>query len=280
MFHGPSIPAISTGMTEYSEQADIALHRATFDGLFGLLGALGMPADGFGLGLDIGGGFGAAAPFLQPVCQRIYVADIIDYNAYDDGRLVRLLIERYQRNALPFDAARVELHRVDAQDLIYRDALFDLVYSVNALEHIPEPELAWREIVRVTRPGGVVALQFDPIWTSPNGHHLWHLALDPWDHLILGEEEMAAKILRHGGTDADVGTFTAAMNRKACCVHRDLIERMGRTHFSQFHMDWWDRRPELEAATAHPNFGRAIALGHAAEDLVVRGFNFAGIRAG
>ena len=247
--------------------------------MFGMLRSLGMAADGFWLGLDIGGGFGSAAPFLQTVCERVYMADIIDYNAYDDGRLVRLLIERYQRNALPFDAARVEFHRVDAQDLIYRDALFDLVYSVNALEHILEPELAWQEIARVTRPGGVVALQFDP-WTSPNGHHLWHLNLDPWDHLLLSEEEMIAKIHHHGGTEADVGVFASAMNRKSCAVHRAIIERIGRAHFRRFHFDWWDRQLEQEPASAHPNFGKAIARGYAAEDLVVRGFNFAGVRAG
>jgi SAM-dependent methyltransferase len=134
-------------MVGSSEQEDIELHRATFNRLFGLLRALGMRTEGFRLGLDIGGGFGAAAPFLQTVCHTIYVSDIINYNAYEDGRQMRLLIERNQRNALPFDATRVELHRVDAQNLIYRDALFDIVYSVNALEHIPEPELVWREIV-------------------------------------------------------------------------------------------------------------------------------------
>jgi len=222
-------------MPEYSEQADIELHRATFDGLFGLLRALGIAADGFRLGLDLGGGCGPAAPFLQTVCEKVYVADIRDYNAYEDGSLIRLTIERNERNALPFDASRVEFHRTDAQDLIYRDALFDLVYSVNALEHIPDPELAWREIVRVTRPGGVVALQFDPIWTSPHGHHLWHLDLDPWDHLLLGEDEMVAKIRRHGGTEYDVQTFASAMNRKSFRLHRDLMERMGRAHFDRFH---------------------------------------------
>ncbi|HUN40317.1 MAG TPA: class I SAM-dependent methyltransferase [Acetobacteraceae bacterium] len=267
-------------MPPYSEQADIDLHRATFTGLFGLLRVCGMTDVGFQCGLDLGGGFGTAAPFLQMVCKRIYVADIVDYNAYEDGRLMQLLIERYKRNGVPFDAARVEFHRTDAQNLIYRDALFDLVYSVNALEHIPDPELAWLEIARVTRPGGVVALQFDPIWTSPHGHHLWHLNLDPWDHLLLNEDEMVTKIRGHGGSEADVGVFAAAMNRKPYRTHRDLMEQIGNTYFSRFHLDWWDRRPEQEPASAHPNFGRAIARGYAADDLVVRGFNFAGVRAG
>jgi ubiquinone/menaquinone biosynthesis C-methylase UbiE len=279
MFLRPGLSVISAGMVGYSEQADIELHRATFKGLMGLLRALDMPAEGFQLGLDVGGGFGSAAPFLQTICQRVYVADIVDYNGYEEGRLVRLLIERYQRNQLPFDATRVEFHHVDAQQLVYRDALFDLVYSINAMEHIPNPELAWREIVRVTRPGGVVALQFDPIWTSPSGHHLWHLNLDPWEHLLLSEDEMAEKIHSHGGTDRDVAVFASEMNRKPFSVHRELMERMGRTHFSRFHFDCWDRDPGLEPATAHPNFRRAIALGHAPEDLIVRGFNFAGIRA-
>jgi hypothetical protein len=102
-----------------------------------------------------------------------------------------------------------------------------------------------------------VALQFDPVWTSPNGHHLWHLNLDPWDHLLLNEVEMVAKIRRHGGTEADIKISISEMNRKSGTEHRDLIERFGRAYFSQFHLDWWERRPEQEPATAHPNFERA-----------------------
>lgn len=47
-----------------------------------------------------------------------------------------------------------ELRTMDARELAFDDASFDLVYSFHALEHIPEPRRALREMARVLRPGG------------------------------------------------------------------------------------------------------------------------------
>lgn len=46
------------------------------------------------------------------------------------------------------------LKTMDARDLQFSDASFDLVYSFHALEHIPGPRQALREMARVLRPGG------------------------------------------------------------------------------------------------------------------------------
>jgi ubiquinone/menaquinone biosynthesis C-methylase UbiE len=43
---------------------------------------------------------------------------------------------------------------MDARDLRFADASFDLVYSFHALEHIPNPQLALSEMARVLRPSG------------------------------------------------------------------------------------------------------------------------------
>jgi ubiquinone/menaquinone biosynthesis C-methylase UbiE len=56
-----------------------------------------------------------------------------------------------------FDLERshpAELRMMDARDLQFPDASFDLVYSFHALEHIPNPQLALNEMARVLRPGG------------------------------------------------------------------------------------------------------------------------------
>src|SRR4029453_12457876 len=50
------------------------------------------------------------------------------------------------------------------------DNAVDVCYSSNVLEHVPEPERMADEMVRVTRPGGVVFLSWTT-WLSPWGGH-------------------------------------------------------------------------------------------------------------
>jgi len=50
------------------------------------------------------------------------------------------------------------LLQASAGALPYRDASFDSVIVVSALEFVPDVEAAVREIVRVTRPGGRIVV--------------------------------------------------------------------------------------------------------------------------
>jgi SAM-dependent methyltransferase len=59
-----------------------------------------------------------------------------------------------------------------------RDAVADVCYSSNVLEHVPEPERMAAEMVRVTRPGGTVVVSFTT-WLSPWGGH----ETSPWHYL-------------------------------------------------------------------------------------------------
>lgn len=47
----------------------------------------------------------------------------------------------------------------------YADDTFDLVFSANVLEHVPEPEACFREIKRVLKPGGIFLAK------TPNKYH-------------------------------------------------------------------------------------------------------------
>jgi SAM-dependent methyltransferase len=261
----------------YSESDDVELHKATFTGLKNLLEVLGMPSSGFELGLDIGGGYGIAAPFMQQACRRVYVSDIINFTAAEDGLFAHRYIEKCVRNGLPVRSADVEFHFGDAQNMIYRDGLFDFIYSVNAFEHIPDPIMAWSEIGRVARPGAVVAMQFDPIWTSAFGHHLFELNFEPWDHLVLAANAFEQKILELGGDQTDIETYRSGTNRRPFRYQRDAIQWAGATFFERYHSDFWDRDASANPYRDHLNFKAAVEQGYAAEDLCVRGFNFAGV---
>ena len=60
---------------------------------------------------------------------------------------------------LGLEVRTVEL---DAERLPFADASFDLVFGHAVLHHIPELELAFRELHRVLRPGGVLAFCGEP----------------------------------------------------------------------------------------------------------------------
>jgi SAM-dependent methyltransferase len=62
-----------------------------------------------------------------------------------------------------------------AEALPFPDGTFDLVYCFSAIEHVHSVETSIREIVRVTRPGGVVYLHTNNAWACYEGHYkvLW-----------------------------------------------------------------------------------------------------------
>jgi SAM-dependent methyltransferase len=57
---------------------------------------------------------------------------------------------------------RAEVHRAEAARLPFADARFDAALAVHVLYFWPEPLVELREIRRVLRPGGVLALGFRP----------------------------------------------------------------------------------------------------------------------
>ncbi|HEY6312143.1 MAG TPA: methyltransferase domain-containing protein, partial [Streptosporangiaceae bacterium] len=60
----------------------------------------------------------------------------------------------------------------------------DVVFSSNVLEHVPDPIGLIEEMIRATRPGGLVYLSFTN-WYSPWGGH----EMSPWHYLGAGYAE-------------------------------------------------------------------------------------------
>jgi arabinofuranan 3-O-arabinosyltransferase len=96
-------------------------------------------------------------------------------------------------DAAEAEAARRERHRVavrpgrlaprrtivgDGNQLPLPDAVADVSFSSNVLEHVPDPGRFLDEMVRVTRPGGIIYLSFTA-WYSPWGGH----ETAPWHYL-------------------------------------------------------------------------------------------------
>lgn len=79
-----------------------------------------------------------------------------------------------------------------ALELPLRDAAVDVCFSSNVLEHVPDPWRMAGEMVRVTRPGGLIYLSFTN-WLSPWGGH----ETSPW-HYLGGRRAADRYARRHG----------------------------------------------------------------------------------
>jgi len=69
----------------------------------------------------------------------------------------------------------------DGYWLPVRDGSADVAFSSNVLEHVPDPMGLIEEMIRVTRPGGLVYVSFCN-WYSPWGGH----EMSPWHYLGAG----------------------------------------------------------------------------------------------
>jgi len=102
-----------------------------------------VPLSGDERALDSGTGTGALAFALSPLVREVVALDV-----------ALELLEEGRKRAAEHD--NVEFVQADAMALPFADGDFDLAGSLRTLHHVPRPELLLSELVRVTRPGGVV----------------------------------------------------------------------------------------------------------------------------
>jgi SAM-dependent methyltransferase len=76
--------------------------------------------------------------------------------------------------------------------LPFADGSLDICYSSNVLEHVPDPWRMAEEMVRVTRPGGLVYLSYT-VWFGPWGGH----ETAPW-HFLGGRRARCRYLRKHG----------------------------------------------------------------------------------
>ncbi|MCB0640571.1 MAG: methyltransferase domain-containing protein [Phaeodactylibacter sp.] len=113
------------------------------------------PADGFPRVLNLGTGEGDYDPMILPAAQELVSCDI---NERD------IQFARQLNAGLEHLEYRVE----NALDLSFPDNSFDLVISVDVLEHVGQPEQMVAEVSRILKPGGRAFITFPNLefpWT-------------------------------------------------------------------------------------------------------------------
>lgn len=103
--------------------------------------------------LDLGCGSGAFIPFVARAVGdggKVYAVDI-------QPAMLRQL-ERKLARAENQDIKNIELKQASAYHLPFEDRSLDLVYMVTVLQEIPDRGRALREIKRVLKPNGILAV--------------------------------------------------------------------------------------------------------------------------
>lgn len=77
---------------------------------------------------------------------------------------------------------------------------YDFIFSFNAFEHIPDPALTMEEMVRVLRPGGIIWLDFNPLYASPLGLHAFSFKM-PYPQFLFSNELVRKKLGELGLND-------------------------------------------------------------------------------
>ena len=104
--------------------------------------------------LEIGFGPGVSTQMASEKASQGFVAGI------DHSRT--MLQAASQRNAAAIRSGRMELRYGDVASLPYSDQSFDIVFSLHSIYFWPKPVDCLKEIKRVLKPGGLLAITIQP----------------------------------------------------------------------------------------------------------------------
>lgn len=161
------------------------------------------------------------------------VRDVAEVGA-GDGRLALRMLDRGFRPQIldaadwrdeDVKAAKIPFHALSGSgDYPLPDESVDLVVSYNAMEHIPDPAAALREMIRIVRPGGRIHLSFCPIYNSPFGLHAYRTFHAPYPQFLLDPADLDRFVAENGiddlGRRRDAFQF---VNGWGCADYRAMV---------------------------------------------------------
>jgi ubiquinone/menaquinone biosynthesis C-methylase UbiE len=261
-------------MAIYAEADDFRTHGSEIDALIAVLSAVGVRLTAEMTMLDVGGGQGMHVGFLSALAGKVFCADVVDYSSLYNGEFLKLLDEKHRRNHIEFHLDRVAFHQTDAMNLMYRDALFDCVVSINSFEHIPDPGKALAEMIRVSRTGGHIYISTDPIWTADTGSHFFHRVPEPWAHLLYDGATFAEKMLENGATADETAEYGRAMNRWRAKDYARVVQDVASDRrVDILHHDSWSGVCD-PSHRQHENLRHLARRGFSESELMIRGFRW------
>jgi len=118
------------------------------------------------------------------------------------------------------------LQAMDASKLEFPDDMFDLVYSFDSFEHFRDPDATVAEAIRVSRNGGLVYVDFGPLYNAPYGLHAYLSVPVPYCQFLFRPEQLNAFTDRHRLAPIDFeqcNGWSIAQFRALWARHRDRL---------------------------------------------------------
>jgi SAM-dependent methyltransferase len=124
--------------------------------------------------------------------------------------------------------ARALAEESGLENVVFTEAAtgeFDVVTSLNAVEHFVRPEDNLREMLAALAPGGKIYVTFGPLWLSPFGHHMIFFTGAPWINLFF-KESTVYRIRSLYRTDGAT-KYSPDMNRMTVSGFERLLRNCG-----------------------------------------------------
>lgn len=132
--------------------------------------------------VEVGAGDGRLAYLLAQNGFNIHIIDVEDWRDDDVKR-----------------AKNISFNQIDPQGKYEGPTnTTDLVISYNSFEHVADPALALQEMIRMTRPGGYIHLEFGPLYNGPWGLHAYRTYYAPYPQFLLDKSVLQQFVAKNG----------------------------------------------------------------------------------
>ena len=171
--------------------------------------------------------------------------------------LNKAAVNEFNAHASKVDSGRYSARALDVAE-VEPNQNFDLIYSINAFEHILNFETALARMYHALKPGGYLFTLFGPIWSSDVGHHLSVKndnggdlnfndgVLAPWEHMTSTPDALLARLT------TEYGSPTAHRAVTYIFEYPDL-NRL----FEKDYLDIFRKSPFSEVLLVRRRFGKA-----------------------
>ncbi|PWK65645.1 class I SAM-dependent methyltransferase [Aminobacter sp. AP02] len=161
----------------------------------------------------------------------------------------------------------VNFIKINALDRFFADELFDFVFSIALMEHIPQLERFLSVVHALLAPRGTYAFFQAPFWSSKTGHHFRHSdpavrnVLNSYEHIRFDADEMRAYLKTVQDLPFDIEDCVRMIYARPDLSRLSSSESKRIALSSSFVIDTWDERLDKDFDESQANVALATHSG-------------------